>query len=76
MVDLAELSIYTLPYPAVSTSENAILNVLLNELREIKNEVAPPIDWRNKGRQDEGIAAHGLSLPDTDRRSKEPAITA
>jgi hypothetical protein len=47
-----------------------------NRLQEIKNKVAQLIDLRDKGRQDEKIASHGLPLPDTNRHTKEPAITA
>jgi hypothetical protein len=76
MIEVAELSIYTLPYQAVSSSGNPILNVQLKGLQEIKNKVAELIDLRDKGRQDEKIASHGLPLPDTNRHTKEPAITA
>ena len=76
MTNIAEPIIYSLPYQAVSSSGNPILNVQLNGLQEIKNKVAELIDLRDKGRQDEKIASHGLPLPDTNRHTKEPAITA
>ena len=48
MTNLAEPIIYSLPYPAVSPSENAILNSLLSELQSLKEEVAQLRDQRDQ----------------------------
>jgi predicted nuclease with TOPRIM domain len=73
MTNLAEPIIYSLPYPAVSPSENAILNALLAELQAVREEVAQLREEQGRNHEEildlrQQVLALGSHLDDTEGR--------
>ena len=66
MIEIALAGINTLPYPAVPQSENAILNQVLTELRELKEEVAQ-LREENQDLKEKVTALESTELQDIDR---------
>jgi uncharacterized coiled-coil protein SlyX len=75
MLEIATASLNTLPYPAVSPTENPILNQLLAELLSLRSEVAQLREERDQDRQEIQDLKDGLQVAQ-DRIASLEAIVA